>query len=136
MPNAEIKNNNKKKINTPGSKSYGKGEKVAGDRGRPGQRCHTRPDEASCMNIHVLPTPRKVEVSTGVAVNNPLLSISSLRSDQSCLKYEGKKNKKKIKRYLGSIYPTEYFSYTIKALFFSNAQPIISEKVAGIVGKG
>lgn len=70
VPNGEIKNNNKEKINTPGSKSYRKGEKVAGDRGRPGGRCNTRTDKASRMIIHVLPTPRKVEDGTGLAGNN------------------------------------------------------------------
>lgn len=97
MPNAEIKNNNKKKINAPGSKSYRKGEKVAGDRGRPGQRCNTRSDEASCMIIHVLPAPRQVDLSTGLAANNSLRFFLALPSQLFKIwKKKIKKKKEKV----------------------------------------
>lgn len=88
MPNAEIKNNNKKKINInpPASKSYREGEKWGQRKSR--ARCCSGTEEASCMITHV-PTRGDVEVSTGLAVNNSPVSVSSSHSCRGCLIYEG-----------------------------------------------
>lgn len=79
MPNAEIKNNNKININPPASKSSGAGEEAGTEEEQDRDAALTRRKHHSCMIPHV-PTHRHVEVSTGLAVNNSLVSISSSHS--------------------------------------------------------